>query len=134
LTKRIPIRASKKGLSALGIAGALGLLLWCGVDRYTTQVNNYIRLDLYARQVERLRMSDGRYPAQFVGADFFGRDVLYRATADHFILVSFGKDGEPDTDYSDWMSAPLPTRTWICLNPDRDTVILDTGTVAACGK
>ena len=106
---------------------------WC-FQSFTAQINNSIRLDFYARELQELKEDDGRYPPSFSRQDYFGREVLYRATPEHFILVSFGKDGRPDANYDDWLANPPSERASNCMSPNADTVFLESGPVVFCLK
>ena len=78
---------------------------WCGYS-FTEQINNFIKLDLSAREISEVRKRTGAFPAVFEGhKDYYGRDVVYIHDDGHSCCSADGSDGEPDgLDY-----AKLPT-------------------------
>jgi len=96
--------------------------------------------------VERHREEFGRFPAQLSDIvaesnqdqllDAWGNSFRYEAGEGGFVLVSFGRDGQPDgTDYWALRGAGARPADWrICGAYDRDEVVSDVGYLRTCGK
>lgn len=128
------LRGVRWATAGLGAIAALLLGAWWCVNSFTVQMNNSIILRQYADELRRQRQRDGRYPESFKGLDYWQRPVYYKADEDRFVLVSYGKDGRPDTEYEHWLTNPPNGRKDVCLFPNDDTVFLDTGSSRACSK
>jgi hypothetical protein len=115
----------------LGLAG-YGYALY---DTWTQQLRNSILVDFYARQLKSIHERQGAYPEAFSEKDYWGRDVLYRATDDGFTLISFGRDGVPDSERNARGDASeVEERGGTCGDLNRDTIITSEGTVQVCLK
>ena len=103
---------------------------------FTKQVNNTIKLNAYSEEVARLRDNAGALPAAFDGhKDWYGREVVYIHDGLHFMLVSYGSDGEPDRlDYPKLLGVRFEEHRKNCLWPNSDTVVSDRMVWQGCGK
>lgn len=118
-----------QGLAVLvAIAGLVCWWFWA----FPLQINNSIILQRYARRLDNLRKAQGAFPDHFEGTDYWGRPLRYFTDGQHFALVSYGRDGEPDRSYGANILASTPERETVCLRPNRDTVFRETGPVVYC--
>jgi hypothetical protein len=103
---------------------------------FTKQINNFIRLDLYSRELSKVRTDTGAFPNSFDGRkDFYGREIVYIHDDEHFLLVSYVSDGEPDgLDYRAVLDIPVGERRDNCMVPSRDTVMIDGRIWQGCAK
>ena len=103
---------------------------------FTKQVNNTIRLTAYSDAVAAMRDNAGELPATFDGRkDWYGRDVVYIHDDRHYMLVSYGSDGQADrADYATLLGVPFDEHRNVCLWPRRDTVVSDRMVWQGCGK
>jgi hypothetical protein len=122
----------------IGVALVLSFGLYFGwwLYSFTKQVNNTIMLRAYALSIYKVRDADGALPDAFVGhADYYGRDVVYAHDDRHFMLLSYGSDGEPDgPDYLRVLDVAFDKTRNNCLVPSRDTVVIDGNVWQGCGK
>jgi hypothetical protein len=127
-------RAAKVFL--LGCGGAA--LLWAAWSSYsfTKQVDAWIVLDFYSRQLQKMHSEGGRYPATFDVRDRRGEPIAYFHNDAHFVLVSFGSDGTSDgPDYGELLSSTGPIKgRRNCLRPALDTVIVDGAMWQGCSN
>ena len=125
-----------KGRVAVGLV--LSYVMYCGwwLYSFTKQVNNTIKLNAYSEEVARLRDNAGALPAAFDGhKDWYGREVVYIHDGLHFMLVSYGSDGEPDRlDYPKLLGVRFEEHRKNCLWPNSDTVVSDRMVWQGCGK
>lgn len=117
--------------------GALGLMASAGwfYRGYVQQTNNSIRLQDHALGLIADRRIGKRFPRTTSVRDQWGREVLYLQTSERFVLISFGRDGIPDSDYQRILDMPAPTPfTKNCYSLDMDTIVFDSGPTQACLK
>lgn len=110
------------------------------------QVRNHGDTQYLDALVQRYRKQSGRFPgllSEIVATpnqdrlrDAWGHEFHYETRGDAFVLVSFGRDGEPDgTDYWALRGAGDHPDDWqICGEFDRDEVVSDVGYLRVCGK
>ena len=125
-----------RGRVVLGLSLCLVVYLGWWLYAFTKQINNFIRLDQFSREVRRVRDDTGTLPIAFAGhKDFYGREVVYIHDEQHFMLLSFGSDGRPDGfDYMTILDVPVGKRRDNCLAPWRDTVMIDGWIWQGCAK
>jgi hypothetical protein len=120
-----------------GVAAMLGLGAY-GYDLYDTrmqQLRNSILVQFYARQLKSSHDQEGAYPETFSAKDYWGKEVLYRATDDGFALISFGRDGVPDSERNARGDASeVKERGRTCGDVNRDTIITSEGSIQVCLK
>jgi len=117
---------------------SLGFVAYVGwwVYAFPKQINNFITLDQYSREVRKVREDTGALPTAFDGRkDYYGGEVVYIHNDEHFMLVSYGSDGEPDgTDYAKFLDVPVGARKSNCMAPTGDTVMIGDRLWQGCAK
>jgi hypothetical protein len=108
-----------------------------GVGGYSfnLQKRNALRLLDYADEIRALRDRSGTLPTSFVGhKDEWGHEVLYLHNDQHFVLVSFGSNGEPgEPSYAYLLTdSPPPPFKMNCFMTWLDTVAVDSRLQQAC--
>jgi hypothetical protein len=121
--------------SAVAVLGSAAILVLFGYHSFTEQINNSIILLRYAQELKSAA-EGGRLPVCFERADWWGRQVAYVHSGDHFLVASFGRDGNPDiADYSSLLNAQQSGRpNSNCLIPWHDTVFVDGELYKGCLK
>ena len=134
-------------LAALVIIGA-GYWGWWSARAFEDQINNLEAFKIYLECLQEQRRQLGAYPDslndigecfQYVdvlnGKDWWGNPLRYESRGASFILVSYGRDGDPEK-IEPWSlreegSDSLSTT---CGDPNADQVASDLGFHRACTK
>lgn len=92
-------------------------------------------LDAHGQLPDTLRDLKGANAAA-LSVDAWGNPFHFESRGEAFILVSYGRDGEPDgTNYWKLRDEGSHPPGWrICGDFDRDEVIADVGYLRVCGK
>jgi len=136
------------GVATLGLGAYFGRVR--PIQLGMKQVGNLVHMRGYVAALDDFREAHGRYPQtlkeasadtklpqgeRFVGGlDLWGHPVLYRSDGSTYLLVSFGRDGQPDgSDYAA-MRAVGRLDNSPCGNPDADIIFTESGELRTCGK
>ena len=119
----------------MALAGSARASLAWAYAALTDQVNNGIRLGVYARRADEQRRRSGHLPTTFDGLDRWGRPILYLRGPTHAVFVSFGRDGRPDfADYVRFLGEEASEDPRICFRPDADTIVRTDRAIRLCAK
>ena len=145
------MRTTPRESIAILLIAAVGVLFLvrARVRTYEQQIDNLERAKCYMRALDGYRTSHGRYPTRLpdvytflrrecdaeLGIDIWGNSFGYESNGEQFVLVSFGRDGKPDSrDYWPYRSTPTTPPRRICGSPNMDQVMSDLGVHQACYK
>jgi hypothetical protein len=125
----------RKRIVAAFVLSTVALAGHYAYSGFYQQINNFIRLDTYSRELSSERDRNGQYPTYFEKPDFWGRPVLYQTNGTTFLLVSYGADGISDSlEYSLAATVvPLIHRD-ACFKRNRDTIFIGRELVQGCAK
>lgn len=144
-----PGRTRTLGWALLGLGGvAWGAVGWAGWQWWLHEqaLRNLETMKAHWRALASYREVEGAYPEDLAaaldrssppegvsGVDAWGRALHYRRVGEGFVLVSLGRDGEPDgPDYRIDRDAGAHVRT--CGDWSADQVLSETGFHRSCGK
>ena len=121
--------------SAIAVLVSAAILMLFVYHSFNEQINNSIILQRYAQELKSTA-EGGRLPVSFERADWWGRQIVYVHSGDHFLIASFGRDGNPDMpDYSSLLHAQQGSKpSSNCLIPWRDTIFVDGNLYKGCLK
>jgi hypothetical protein len=129
---------------------AIGGVLWlrASAQAFNDQINNLETFKAYGQCLREYRDQKASYPSTLdgirdcfhyvnvrVGTDWWGNAVQYESDGTKFVLVSFGRDAQPD-GLDPWQLCDRndPDTQYICGHPDADQVMSDLGFHSACFK
>jgi hypothetical protein len=129
------VSVTKRAISAvavlfllLAVVGTLWSVTWM-----SDQVTNSMRVQLCERQVLDEAVRTGHLPAVWACDDWWGKRIAYVRWPEGFALISYGRDGVANDDWSPAKLGNLRSSS-TCLHPDIDTVIVGGGARHVCLK
>lgn len=141
-------RFSLLGEAALAAMAVYALIQFHALDEALTQHQNTWNLAHGSwKSVLDYRQEHGRLPDTLTvipaifQRDAYGRPLVYQVRGEHFLLVSLGRDGKPDSG-DQWVLAEGPAHrisatppgSYInnCARPEADSVVSDRGLHVGC--
>jgi len=111
-----------------------------------TQVGVFTDLVRYSHALDKHKLATGKFPLElseatqhldgFSAEDRWGTPFLYLSDGSFYVLISFGKGGQPDGDnyIARWDQEPTVGNPPECEHPETDQFVTDRGWSRLCGK